>query len=347
MAAASEDVFTIKEMELLHHFIMQTGISLVNNSALQRVWQTGVIDLAFKHRFLMHSVLSLAAMHLAHLRPAESASLSVLAANHQDLGLAGFRSELQRFSEDNCHALFASSILVIFHIPASSGTTINQDMVSSSFLRETLYVAIMDWIRLIRGCHHIIQRGRIWLDQGPVAVLVPREAWYQSTEPTDERSRNEDLYLASLERLWAPDTPSNLTRYEENEVEAYKDALIKLRQAFARMTIAESIVKDCCWCSVGDELPTNLDTRVPRIIAGVLWAMLISEEFFDLLEKRKPVALILLAHVAIVTKRTSDEWWNKAPAVKIVAAATSSLPPEYHAWVEWPQREVGYTLDTQ
>lgn len=331
-------------MELLHQFIMQTGHTLVNNSALQRVWQTRVIDLAIKHKFLMHTVLATSAMHLACIRPEESAELSVLAASHQEIGLTGFRSELQHFSEENCHALFASSILVVFYIPASYAKN-NQDMLSIESLTGSGFSAMIDWIRLIRGCHHIIERGRSWLERGPTAVLVPRKAWYLSTNTVDERSHEEDRYLAGLEKLWAPDTPNNVSRYDEEELEAYEDALIKLREAFARMAIAESTVKDCCWCSVGDEMPINLDRRVPRIIAGVLWQMLISEAFFNLMEKRKPIALVLLAHTAIITKRTSEEWWNKSPAMMTIAAVAACLPPQYHPWIEWPQREVGYNSE--
>lgn len=295
----------------------------------------------------MHTVLSLSAMHLAYLQPNEGPRYSVLAANHQDIGLAGFRAELQKFGEDNCHALFASSILVIFYIPASAGSRINEEMVSASFLHDVLFVAIIDWLRLIRGCHFIIERGRPWLERGPTAVLLPRPSWYQNTEPADDRSRTEDRYLASLERLWAPDTPAQKAMYEEGELEAYKDALVKLRHAFARMSIAaESPKKDCVWCSnKSDEAPEVLDQRIPRIVAGVLWSMLISERFFELLENRKPIALILLAHNAIVVRRTSEEWWNKAPAMKTITAVSTTLPEEYHPWIEWPQRELGYTTN--
>ena len=330
-------------MELLHNFVIRTGLTIVNNAAMQRVWQTGVIDLALEHKFLMHTLLSLSAMHLAHLRPSESAQLSVLAAHHQDLGLAGFRSELQNIDENNCHALFASSILVILYVPASSGTTINKDMISSSFLNDTFFSAIMDWIRLIRGCHHVILRGRTWLERGPTANLVPREAWHHSTEPADERSRNEDRYLASLERLWAPDTPANSITYDDSELEAYQAALTELRHSFGRMSVAETRNQNCSWCHADAGLPEVLDHHIPRVVAGVLWSMMIPNKFFELMEQRKPVALVLLAHNAIILKRTSDEWWNKTPAMKIMAAVTASLSPDYAAWIEWPQREVGYT----
>lgn len=343
---SSTDLFTIKEMELLHHFIMQTAESLINIPELQRTWQTGVIELALKYKFLMHTVLSLSAMHLAYLRPDESENLSVLAANHQDQALAGFRLELQNFNESNCHALFAASVLVIFYIPASSGTRINRDMTSSSFLNETLFIAIIDWLRLIRGCHHIILRGRPWLEQGPVKALMPREAWYRGFEAIDERGRKEDYYLASLEQLWTPDTPAQVMTYEDDELEAYRDALVKLRQGFTRMNVAvesHSHEKECVWCSSGAETPGNLDNRPSRVGAGVCWPMVISDKFFDLLENRKPVALVLLAHAAILIRRSSDAWWNGAPSMKIMSAVTATLPQEYHVWIEWPQREVGYT----
>ena len=41
-------------------------------------------------------------------------------------------------------------------------------------------------------------------------------------------------------------------------------------------------------------------TRSSRICAAILWLMQVPEEFFHMIEQRKPVALVLMAHQAIL-----------------------------------------------
>lgn len=322
----------MKEMEALHHFTTITALTLGDQAYHQRVWQTVIPKLAFAHEFLMHGILAITALHMANLRPTEHNSLSVMAANHQDLGLQGFRSELDNIGPHNCDALFAFSILIIFYIPASAGTMINNDKISSSFLNEHLFGAILDWVRLIRGIQHVADRGREWLEHGPMEPLTVHSEWRREMEPSDERSITEDQYLASLDQLWVG--TAKYSEQEREEAKLYDRALKALRQAFARMSIAESTADLCAWCTNTKSVP-----NIPRLIALFIWPLQMENEFFALLEQKQPIALVILAHYAVVLKRMHTLWWLKAAPVKMVTSIAALLPTKYYVWIDWPSRE--------
>ncbi|GAB7351592.1 hypothetical protein MBLNU459_g2214t1 [Dothideomycetes sp. NU459] len=233
----------------------------------------------------------------------------------------------------NCDALFAFSILIVFYIPASAGSTINEDRSSSSFLNESLYEAIMDWVRLVRGIQGIIDRGRAWLCQGPLEPLIVRASWCRHIEPADERSKAEDQYLASLEQLWVG--TAKYSEQEREEAKMYDHALAGLRQAFARMNIAESTSDQCAWCTATTDV-----ADVPRMIAAFIWVLDMAPELFLMLEQKRPIAMILLAHHAIVLKRVVTRlWWLEVAPVKMVTSILAILPTKYYSWIDWPRQE--------
>jgi hypothetical protein len=331
----------MKEMELLHHFVTHTAKTLADQIEHQHIWQTTVVEMAFKEKFLMHGILAVAGLHVSVTRQSDEDDLSILAANHQDMGLQGFRSALEDFNSDNCHALFAFSILVICYIIASSGTRMNPHLTSKSIFNEVLMVAVVDWIRLLRGTDHIARRGRAWLEQGPLAAFLLDGPWGQSTQPVDEAAVKEDEYLANLQQMWHPGS-----RISSEEAMLYDEALHYLREAYGRMSRATRPASNCTWCYQKSAETNKTHTCISPIYAGVFWFMHIPAEFFEILEQHKPIALILVLHQAVLVKRMGNIWWNRTPAIKVASAVQSTLPPEYHAWLEWPFQEIGYVPDS-
>lgn len=332
----------MKEMELLHHFVTHTAKTLADQPQHQHIWQTAVVKIAFEHKFLMHGILAVAGLHVSVTRQTEKDDLSILAANHQDLGLKGFRSALENFDSENCHALLAFSILVVCYIIASAGTRLNPNLSTGSFLNDVLLAAVVDWVRLLRGTDHIARRGRTWLEQGPLAPLLVDGLWCQATKPADEKARREDEHLASLQQLWQPGSPSSIQGISGEEADIYDEALHGLREAFGRMSQATLPTNDCTWCYQKPAESGRPHTCISPIIAGVFWFMQVPNEFFEMLEQHKPVALVLLAHQGVLIKRLGNLWWNRTPAFKVASSVYSTMPSEYCAWLEWPFREIGF-----
>ncbi|KEQ94916.1 hypothetical protein AUEXF2481DRAFT_227272 [Aureobasidium subglaciale EXF-2481] len=329
-------------MELLHHFVTHTAKTLSDQTEHQHIWQTAVVQIAFKHKFLMHGILAVAGLHVSVTRQCEEDDLSMLAANHQDLGLQGFRSALENFNSENCEALFAFSILVACYIIASSGTRLNPNLTTGSVFNEVLLGAVVDWIRIFRGTDHIARRGKMWLEDGPLAPLLVDSAFCQITQPIDDKAVKEDEYLASLQQLWHPGTPSMVQDVSSEEAAIYDEALHYLREAYGRMSRAKAPPNNCTWCYAKSAQTDNPHQFISPIVAGYFWFVQVPVEFFEMLEQHKTVALVLLVHQGVLIKRVGNLWWNRTPAFKVASSVNSTIPSEYHAWLEWPNQEIEY-----
>ena len=95
----------------MHHyreFIVSTLVG--RRTEISALWTNGIPNEAFRHRFLLHGLLSMSALSLAHQRPEESSRYLQLADKHQAVALSGFRNALAGvITVDLSSALFALS----------------------------------------------------------------------------------------------------------------------------------------------------------------------------------------------------------------------------------------------
>ncbi|RHZ43560.1 uncharacterized protein CDV56_101857 [Aspergillus thermomutatus] len=136
--------WTSQDPELMHHFTLHTSKSLARRQPMQEVWQVAVPTLAYASEFLMHGILALSALHLAHLKPENYSRYMTNSRFHISLGLRSFRRILPSPTTDNCCALFAFSSLIMVYIYASPAESAEFDMVDT--LESTLHL-----FKLCRG----------------------------------------------------------------------------------------------------------------------------------------------------------------------------------------------------
>ena len=162
----------------------------------------------------------------------------------------------------------------------------------------------------------------------------------------DEKAIKEDEYLVNLQQLWQPGTPSTIDGISSEEAAIYNEALHYLREAYGRMSRATAPQNTCTWCYKKSTETETAHQCISPILAGLFWFVQIPSEFFEMLEQHKIVALILVVHQAVLIKRIGNLWWNRTPAIKVASSVYSTIPPEYHFWLEWPNQEIEYTPDS-
>ena len=75
---------------------------------------------------LMHAILSVSALHLAHLEPSEKSDYYIRALHHHNIGLQLFNSQITRLSSANTYPIFTFSIIVAVWVYGSATT--NDDL---------------------------------------------------------------------------------------------------------------------------------------------------------------------------------------------------------------------------
>lgn len=130
----------------MHHYATITADTLAMRPDMQHVWRAVVPETGYRYPFVTHGVLAVAALHKAHLLPANSGKYLNAAAYHQMLGLKGFRAALDSVDEYNWGPPFCfSSIITLcgFCMPTlGSGdemSELNKIFVMIRGLRNTLW----------------------------------------------------------------------------------------------------------------------------------------------------------------------------------------------------------------
>lgn len=333
--------YSLDDMRLLHHFTNCTSETLSDRPEAHRTWATTVVQIAFAHPFLLQGILALAALHMAVLNAGEKERLSILGASKQDAALKDFRPQLESITPQNCDAIFAFSFLAEYYIPASAGTVINP---AATFMEDDFFDAIVDWLRLHQGTSEIYKRKGHWIRNGPVAPLLWSDVVGEKCQSPTRKANIGDFkahQLHNLARIWEIDTASTTSEFHENQINSR--ALDILVEAFG-------LVLEDFKTTTGNELLNN--TQLPRdqtaqrakssnyLSLSFGWLFEIPFGFVELLEQRRPAALIIFAHFSLLLHSAPKFWWNVPIPAKIVKAVVAVLPREYHKWIEWPICEV-------
>ncbi|KAH7015867.1 C6 zinc finger domain-containing protein [Ilyonectria destructans] len=150
----------MRELELMHHYSINTSNSLALREDLRYVWRVIVPQEGYDRPFVLHGILAVAAVHKAQLVPSSRQTYLNLGTYYQSVGLEAFRTIMQNVDKDSWKPffLFASSvILYACLLPARSESRRLERPISS----------IMELFAFIRGIKSIgpylggISRGNL------------------------------------------------------------------------------------------------------------------------------------------------------------------------------------------
>lgn len=292
--------FNMRDLELLHHFTTETCFTLSNQPLSHRLWQGAVPREGFQHKFLMHGILAVAALHLCYLKPEKQEGYRRTAAQHQDLALSLFQSVMPIITECNCHAIFAlSSLIVVFAFAAPRAQN------SLAFTDDSEEPT--GWLSLIRGVRSILISVWPWVKNGSLGGLLPDGI--EQPHPR-ELSESMDNQINKLWRLCEKASGGS------DVVEAYRETIDGLRTCYLKMY-------------------TKTSTECEVSIA-FLWPTMIPQKFVTMLNSRAPEALIILAHYCVILHHLDKYWWKFGWTVHLLDNIYRVLDQSWHSWIEWP-----------
>lgn len=157
---------------------------------------------------------------------------------------------------------------------------------------------------LIRGVQTVLQSAQEWITQGALGALIGN--WNPTVSPLPE-----DINSA-FEKLFDKndiDTPDPSTR------EFYRSTIQGLRKAFEIHTVVQ-----------GD----------PGLI--FTWLLMVQASYVAQLEEKDPMALVILAHYAVLIHSSDGQWWTESRGAQLFEAIHRMLPPEWLSAVELPRK---------
>ncbi|CEJ62838.1 hypothetical protein PMG11_11323 [Penicillium brasilianum] len=145
LAATHHSEWSGQDLEIMHHFIVCTAMTLSDSEDIQKVWQIVIPRIAYSFEFLMHGILCLSALHLAHVKPEKCSHYLTASRLHLSLGLRVFQQLLPSPNRDNCCALFAFCSTIMLYTYGSLQET--GDTIDSSTVLDN----VLTGFRLCRG----------------------------------------------------------------------------------------------------------------------------------------------------------------------------------------------------
>ncbi|MCJ1476196.1 hypothetical protein MMC13_004861 [Lambiella insularis] len=267
--------------------------------------------MALEYSFLMHGLLSVAAIHLSHLKPERQEYYALQAAYHQDSALPVYRRVVTQVDRQNCHAVFAFSSAILQYTLAST-------QFSHFFLtaKPEEVDGVPKWMRLLRGKRAIFMSIWGWIEDqnSQMGQFVSQEML-----PADPTVNPDDLELVALISLFS--SSANDSPERERELQIYRAALHELRTVYS--------------------MPYAPNSTINVTMAAFLWAIRISDEFVDLLGLWKPEALVLLAYHCVLLDKSKSRWFIANHARGLLSVIHRNLDDGWKTWLEWPFAEVG------
>ncbi|OHW90095.1 fungal Zn binuclear cluster domain containing protein [Colletotrichum incanum] len=161
------------DMQLVHHFTSNTAHTLSENPDFVHLWTTTVPQIAFAHDFLLHGILAVAAIHVAHCNPEKRDEYATISTRHQNVALSKFSPGLSEIGEKNADAYVLHAICIFllntYSIANPHGPITPKDVAQSFILLQGIKS-----ILTLPFAHQYIYSGPLarWLYQGGVEPAV-------------------------------------------------------------------------------------------------------------------------------------------------------------------------------
>lgn len=300
-----------RDLQLLHHYSTNTSVASTEVESIRHCYQVVYPSIGYSSKAVMHGILGVAALHLAHLQPGPRNKWLLISTNHQNRAISQFRLQLPSITPENCDELYALSSLTTMFRCAS--LPIPTDPHQPDAIDDTL-----ECFMLTRGVNEVLKTSYVWVGNGPLLpMLIP-------------------------DRL-APFVPFGSTvqtRLDEYGLQPQFDELRGLvtHEAFDAPLRATLLVALADLSLCYHRILAQPADREPGIV--VMFPIRVSPEYMFMVRQRHPAALVLLAYWCCLVHNHSNYWWWSDRGRRVVLAVNEALEDRWRSYLEWPMRYV-------
>lgn len=297
--------WTSLDLQLLHHYSTCSCLQFAPNSALHRCWTVHVPELSFDHPYLLRQILAVAALH-KYKSAKDSQSLRDAALSHRTTALELVKPVLSTtYAPVSAIAIFAFAGLTA--ICAYGELSIQlQDHGDAVDIVNQLIVCFS----LNRGISTIVDAHKDQIAGGWAEDMISLRM-----NARHSRLQTRDLRLAHAEIM-------------HNLIEKYV-LDNKKRAVYVQVT-------DSCLDYI-QILLSQQDHDDDIYFLIMAWPNEVDEVYMQDLDQRDPIALIVLAHYAVLMSLRPKLWWLSGWSDLLLRQLTSSLPTEFQLYLEWPR----------
>ena len=295
-------VINIHHVELFYHFTTDTCQTIAISSSHVDIYKRMVTERAFQQPCLLAEIIAFSACHMSLKRPDNAAIYHEIASSQQTCALAEFNGILNSVDETTCLDVLLFSHLIALHVFWDIFASIDDDF--SVFLDR-----LLGCIRMLRGINVVIRTWWNFLVQTELGAIILNADQQQNTP---KPSSQECDHL----RAMVDDADISVT-----SMGVYCEALDSLQTYFDSENVFAT--------------PANSTHQV------FAWLVVASEGYTDLLDQRRPEALVILAYYALLLHRRDQSWVIGDAGKRLLMHIRSYLGRRWDRWLEYPTRLMG------
>ncbi|EFW13523.1 hypothetical protein D8B26_004172 [Coccidioides posadasii str. Silveira] len=299
----------INEVQLMHHYTAYTYLAMSNNPVLISLWKEVVPKHAFQHRFLLQGLLAVTAQHKLRDKSDDPTDLIDIANIYQQEALSTYISQLNYITEENCHALFAFSQVIVGMSYSRMSSGLGEVRISS-FITN-----IVEIFELLKGALVVAKEGITWLRAGDLEpMLGPRPEVPLVRPSAPQRSCVGEL--------------SKLSDYISGLMDSSVESKARVESLLSTIQLLYTLFYDDCE-------PAD---RMNKIVGLPIY---FDSKYIDLLRNFDHAALAILSYYGIALHQIRHIWYLDAVGARVVEAAATLVGPGWFPFLRWPQMEIG------
>lgn len=227
----------------------------------------------------MHQILAFAGFHLAYTQPERRHVYLKQASQHQNFTIHGMRKTLEgAISPENCHATYATSVFI----------SLGAFAVYPCYEKYNTFFSPIDSLveifTLITGMGLILSTSDEELRAGPLRRMFRKHVEGEGPDhPCPQLSSRMPLLEAQLEEA-STDLDEEVRGYMKRATAALRDCLIKIATQ-------------------------NSGLGHAALRAAFCWPLMLSAQCIEWIRCRDPVAMVILAHYALILHSAEAESW--------------------------------------
>ncbi|CAP97064.1 hypothetical protein EN45_083310 [Penicillium chrysogenum] len=300
---------SLADLQLLHHYTIDTYQTMTSSPDLQTMWQKTLVQWGIEFPYILHLILALSALHLAHEQPYLQEKYIQQADVHFSFGVRSVTSVFSELNADNCQRVYMSAVMICF-IYFGRGPRPGQYLIFSDS-------GPAEWVVLMRGVRLIVISHRAKVFSG-VLELRPNDQSRDLTAAMRDELHEHTIHTEAVKQLIERDITDNEARGRHLAV--IENLLEIMREVYERRSAGSSGVD------------------LMDLVMG--WFYRLSEERIGSLEQKEPHILVILAHWAVLLKYMDSAWFMDGWAEHMLSGISTYLHEDFRQWIEWPLKKV-------
>ena len=320
------------ELRLLHHFltIVSYTFPACDQQLYRDIWTIDAVLSGFQHPFLFNAILAISALHLL----SDPRSMTYFYARDENQ-LAVERVTKSLFITDTDKS---KDLAKVHRRYLNTAVREQRDAISNLSASNADAVFMAALLISYQSLKLIPEQSTLSAYTPPVQWLRMAKAVSTITRATLPMAQSDSMMARLLSYLTEPDLRDEMAMFNP----AYRkpfEALLdwdRYPEPFLDSDIKNTYERALAY--VGGTYSALLNKDAPRImIRRVLClGVLVPTRFIELVEHRRPRALVILAHHLAMAQAVEEHWWLHGVADIVVKGIESILPSEWQWAMAWP-----------